>query len=473
MRHILWGTGLSGKINLDFLTRVNKFPDYICCNDSKLWGKMFYGIKIISPEQLKSYIKTEQIFVYIASYAYFEIKEQLLSIGLDENHILRAQFPYYNTYKREYDFLLNKNLPTVNINTNRKKGYIFDLYVGTSLGGVASWVYSQQKIFQKNNIDIVTILPSDVIYKKENITGPSEIIERSEKNGLYEGVLAYLLTSDYSSFINMTICESFVASCKAKAILGDHFTNIVVVHGDFEPYYMAYANFEKYIDFYLVISERIYQRFLELGIPKNKIVKLEWNVDFNFDNRKYSPKENPLQITYFGRLTVGQKRCDLLIPLVKKLNEIKVNYILNIAGSGTYEAELKDKFRSLNLKSFVNFVGEIKNCDVESYLEKQDIFISCTEYEGHTIAQYEAIGCGCVPVVTDVSGASDDIEEGYNGYIVKIGDIEDMSKKIKKLDDDRALLEIMGLRGRNKIIKNNLKENALLKIAKEKVPLQK
>ena len=48
-----------------------------------------------------------------------------------------------------------------------------------------------------------------------------------------------------------------------------------------------------------------------------------------------------------------------------------------------------------------------------------------------------------------------------------------MSKKIKKLDDDRALLEIMGLRGRNKIIKNNLKENALLKIAKEKVPLQK
>lgn len=466
MKNILWGTGLSGKINLDFLTKVNKLPDFICCNDSKLWGTMFYGIRVICPEQLKSFIKTDEIKVYIASYAYFEIKEQLLSFGLDDEHILRAQFPFYLTYKNEYDSLFSKKMPTViSINKKRKKGFIFDLYLGTCLSGAVSWVYSQQKIFQKNNIDIVTILPSDVVYNKEKIIGPSEVIERSSEKGLYEGVLTFLLTSTFSSFINMTICESFVASCKAKELLGSSFKNIVVVHGDYEPYYKTYVNFEKYIDIFCVISEKIAQNLRKLGIPQKKILKLGWEVCFKFNERKYSPKENPLQITYFGRLDVFEKRVDLLIPLVQKLNELKANYVLNISGSGGYENVLKEKFNKLNLNRFVKFIGEIKDCDVESYLEKQDIYVNCSEFEGHSVAQYEAIGCGCVPVVTDVSGATDDIDEGYNGYIVKIGDIEEMSKKIKKLDDDRKLLEIMGLRGRIRIIKNNLEENALVKLA--------
>ena len=39
-----------------------------------------------------------------------------------------------------------------------------------------------------------------------------------------------------------------------------------------------------------------------------------------------------------------------------------------------------------------------------------------------------------------------------------------MANRIKRLDDDRALLEIMGLRGKVKILKNNLNENAFLNI---------
>ena len=48
-----------------------------------------------------------------------------------------------------------------------------------------------------------------------------------------------------------------------------------------------------------------------------------------------------------------------------------------------------------------------------------------------------------------------------------------MANRIKRLDDDRALLEIMGLRGKVKILKNNLNENALLKYTKEQLVCQK
>lgn len=48
-----------------------------------------------------------------------------------------------------------------------------------------------------------------------------------------------------------------------------------------------------------------------------------------------------------------------------------------------------------------------------------------------------------------------------------------MAQNIKKLDDDRSLLEIMGLRGRMKVLKNNFKENALLKLSKDYKKCQK
>lgn len=76
-------------------------------------------------------------------------------------------------------------------------------------------------------------------------------------------------------------------------------------------------------------------------------------------------------------------------------------------------------------------------------------------------------------MITDVSGAVDDIDVGYNGFIVEKGDIDLMAQNIKKLDDDRSLLEIMGLRGRMKVLKNNFKENALLKLSKDYKKCQK
>lgn len=473
MKNVFWGTSLSGKLNLDFWISVNKLPDFFCCNDPKIWGTYFHEILVISPEELKKIIQNEVVYVYVTSFAYPQIKEQVISLGLDGSHVIRSQYPYHYFYQKEYEYLWNKKLPNVVINKNKRLGYVFDLYAGTVLAGSQSWVYAQQKIFQEKGIEVSTILASDVIYNKDILKAPATIIERSKEKSYYDGVLSYLLSCELDSFVNIDICESFVASCKAKQVLGESFKNIVVVHADYEPYYCSFAYFEPYIDVYFVISEKIKQQLIQKGIPKNKLRKLDWTVDFKFNSRHYSKSNTPLQLTYFGRLAIFQKRCDLLISLVKKLKELRVNFKLNIAGFGDYGSELKAALKSLDLERYVNFVGEVSSCDVESFLEKQDVFVNCSEFEGHSVSQYEAIACGCVPVITDVSGAIDDIDEGYNGYIVNQGDIENMANRIKRLDDDRALLEIMGLRGKVKILKNNLNENALLKYTKEQLVCQK
>lgn len=94
----------------------------------------------------------------------------------------------------------------------------------------------------------------------------------------------------------------------------------------------------------------------------------------------------------------------------------------------------------------------------------QDIYISCSDWEGHSISQCEGIACGAVPVVTDVSGVSDDIQNGVTGYIVPVGDWEAIVDRIVYLSKHRDVLKKMSdagmnrMRERNSLFKDNILE---------------
>ena len=51
---------------------------------------------------------------------------------------------------------------------------------------------------------------------------------------------------------------------------------------------------------------------------------------------------------------------------------------------------------------------------------------------------------GAVPVITDVSGARDDIKDGENGFIVDVGDLAAAAERIAYLHENRDTLEKMG-----------------------------
>ena len=74
----------------------------------------------------------------------------------------------------------------------------------------------------------------------------------------------------------------------------------------------------------------------------------------------------------------------------------------------------------------------------------QDVFVNVSEYEGTSLSMLEAMSFGCVPVVTDVSGAREFIEEGENGYICGVGDIEGIAKCVAEFASDRKRLMCYG-----------------------------
>jgi glycosyltransferase involved in cell wall biosynthesis len=58
-----------------------------------------------------------------------------------------------------------------------------------------------------------------------------------------------------------------------------------------------------------------------------------------------------------------------------------------------------------------------------------------------SISMLESMGQGCVPIVTDVSGAKEKITHGQTGFIVAVGDVASMAQIIADLDANRARVE--------------------------------
>ena len=158
---------------------------------------------------------------------------------------------------------------------------------------------------------------------------------------------------------------------------------------------------------------------------------------------------------YAGRITIYQKRLDLLLEIAKKLNGIGVDFILEIVGAGDYWNVLNEQIKRENLTEKIKLLKGIEREQIPDFWIKQDVVISCSDYEGRSISIAEAMAAGAVPVITDTSGAEDYVKNGYNGYIVPVGSVDDVVEKIYYLYYKREILKVMGERSHRVILRQN------------------
>lgn len=95
-----------------------------------------------------------------------------------------------------------------------------------------------------------------------------------------------------------------------------------------------------------------------------------------------------------------------------------------IIGEGEEEATLKEYVKTNNLLN-VYFVGYKDKKTVMEYLKASDIFVHPTSTDVWGLVINEAMACGQPIITTDMCIAGSAlIEDGVNGYIVKVGDSE-------------------------------------------------
>lgn len=473
MKIFFWGAGRIGTYWLKQWRDFGIEPKGVIDNNRDLWGSMLDGIMIYNPSILK---EASFDYVFITCNMEGEICEQLLEIGIVEDKIVTGGHNILN-HMLYYASENMTNIDKTNMlnNAHGRRIVLFDLYNGMVLGGVEAWSYDLAKCLDKQGYQgkYLTTDAAGPIVTDE--TYPAYMLRYREVERNYDKIET-CITEITKSLPCTIICNFpqhiFWAACIAKRFYPEQIRIVAIQHSDDSLYYNAFTRWQKYIDRCMVISSRIEEKLLAFGMEQTKIGHLEWQVSCkeNLD-RTWSEKGAPLQIGYAGRVTVRPKRLDLLFALTEMLKRRKVEVRITIAGAGDYGETLKEKIEKENLQDRMKFIGQIKRENIPDFWKKQDIMISCSEWEGHSISQAEAMAEGAVPVITDVSGARDDVTDGYNGFVVEIGDIETMAEKIAYLYHNPAILKQMGMRAHDTIYRrqNNMDQGVFWEGLIEKV----
>lgn len=77
--------------------------------------------------------------------------------------------------------------------------------------------------------------------------------------------------------------------------------------------------------------------------------------------------------------------------------------------------------------------------DVDKWMRSSDVFVLPSVEEGSALVTYEARGSGCVLLVSDAAGARCCHME--TGLIHRAGEVDELTRHLRLLDQDRGLLE--------------------------------
>lgn len=150
-------------------------------------------------------------------------------------------------------------------------------------------------------------------------------------------------------------------------------------------------------------------------------------------------KNRKKEIVSVGRLSLKQKRQDVLLKAFKIFNNRLPDYKLILYGSGNDEKEICDLIENLELTESVLLAGRIEN--VEEKIINAKMFVLTSDYEGIPNALIEAMSIGVPCISTDCSpgGAMLLIKNGHNGFLVPRNDIEVLSSRMLELACNESL----------------------------------
>ena len=115
-------------------------------------------------------------------------------------------------------------------------------------------------------------------------------------------------------------------------------------------------------------------------------------------------------------------------------------------GKGELEQRLKSDAVRMGVADKVLFLGW--RDDIPEIIQTFDLFVLPSLNEGMGRVLVEAMAAGKAVVASNVGGVPDLVKHGQNGFLVKPGDITDLSYYIGRLLQDEKLRLKMGLSGR-------------------------
>lgn len=186
----------------------------------------------------------------------------------------------------------------------------------------------------------------------------------------------------------------------------------------------------------IAISDSVKQEILERGIPNNKVIKI-YNA---IDKDKFTEKankifdKNRIIIGNVSRILPEKKGQDILIEAIAKVKENYPNIICLFAGQAEENdtsvlEKLKNHCALLHVEKNIQFIGNVH--DINGFLDKIDIFVLPSRYEGFGIALIEAMAKGIPCIASNIDGPKEILKDEKLGLLFECDNSDDLADKLR------------------------------------------
>lgn len=186
---------------------------------------------------------------------------------------------------------------------------------------------------------------------------------------------------------------------------------------------------------------------LKLGVideSKMSIIHYGINPPITIHKKGTSIEKSPFNMVMSARFQAQKDHA----TLIKALIPLKyLNWQLFLLGDGELMPAIQDKVHQGGLSNKVFFEGAVSN--VSDYLNKADVFLLITNWEGLPISILEAMAHSLPVIASDVDGIKEEIIDGINGFLVPRKDIKSITSAISTLYHNRELAVNMGIKSKD------------------------
>ena len=170
--------------------------------------------------------------------------------------------------------------------------------------------------------------------------------------------------------------------------------------------------------------------FKSLGVQSNKIYRFGYfrKVKPNLQNQLINKVP---QFIFVGQL-IERKGVMILLEAIKNVYQTDKSFHLTIIGTGELETVLKDFINKNQLQNTVTLLGVINSENVINYIEKADLLILPSIFDGWGMVVNEALQSNVPVLISDQCGAKELIKSDYNGLIFKTNDTKSLTENLFK-----------------------------------------
>lgn len=206
------------------------------------------------------------------------------------------------------------------------------------------------------------------------------------------------------------------------------------------------------------------EHMAESKVDMSKVMILPKGINLDFFEFKETHENNTINAIVTRALQPEYKH-DIILKAFSILKQNKIPFKLTIVGDGMELKKLKLLAKELNIEQQVDFVGRINNNDIPKFLQNANFYISMPITEGVSASLFEAMACGCFPIVSDLPGNRSWISQKGNGILVASENHLKLAEELEWAFNNKAVTKNAILENRKFVEKNANYKTNMKKIA--------